>query len=62
MTWNDVKRVDGGQGNVWKYVFEKGDAVAEAVLYRYPTFNDRTVILLLDAERVPGGLPLLRSR
>lgn len=55
MTWNDVKRVDGGQGNVWKYVFEKGDAVAEAVLYRYPTFNDRTVICCSTQSGCPVG-------
>lgn len=31
----EVKRFDSSEGNVWKYVFDFGDAVAEAVLYRY---------------------------
>lgn len=55
MTWDKAKRIDGGQGNVWKYVFEKQDAVAEAVLYRYPTFNDRTVICCSTQSGCPVG-------
>ena len=39
-----VKRFDSSEGNVFKYVFTKEDAVTEAVLYRYNTFYDRTVI------------------
>lgn len=39
-----VKRFDSSEGNVWKYVFDFGDAVAEAVLYRYESFNKRTVL------------------
>ena len=31
----EIKRFDSSEGNVWKYVFDFGDAVAEAVLYRY---------------------------
>lgn len=54
-TWNDVKRVDGTAGNVWKYVFTKSDAVAEAVLYKYPTFNDRTVICCSTQSGCPIG-------
>lgn len=39
-----VKRFDSSEGNVWKYVFDFGDAIAEAVLYRYESFNKRTVL------------------
>lgn len=54
-TWTDVKRVDGGDGNVWKYVFETKDAVAEAVLYKYPTFEERTVICCSTQSGCPVG-------
>lgn len=30
--------------NVSKYVFDFDNAVAEAVLYKYPTYEERTVI------------------
>lgn len=53
--WKDVKRIDSKEGNVWKYVFEKNDAVAEAVLYRYPTFEDRTVICCSTQSGCPVG-------
>jgi 23S rRNA (adenine2503-C2)-methyltransferase len=37
-------RIDGVDTRVTKYVFEFSDAIAEAVLYRYPTYEERTVI------------------
>ena len=44
-TWNDIKRFDSAESsNVSKFVFEKETAVVEAVLYKYPTYEDRTVI------------------
>lgn len=42
--WDDVKVIDSKDQNVKKYVFTKDTAVAEAVLYKYPTYADRTVI------------------
>jgi 23S rRNA (adenine2503-C2)-methyltransferase len=30
--------------NVWKYIFHFKVAIAEAVLYRYNSFEDRTVL------------------
>lgn len=42
--WNDIKRIDSSDKNVAKFVFKKDTAVAEAVLYKYPTYEDRTVI------------------
>lgn len=42
--WNDIKRIDSSDKNVSKFVFKKDTAVAEAVLYKYPTYEDRTVI------------------
>jgi len=53
--WNDIKRVDDAAENVCKFVFTKGDAVAEAVLYRYPTYRERTVICISTQSGCPVG-------
>lgn len=53
--WTDVKTIESKEGNVWKYVFTKDDAVAESVLYRYPTFNERTVICCSTQSGCPVG-------
>jgi len=42
--WKDIKKINSSDLNVSKFVFTKGDAVAESVLYKYPTYEDRTVI------------------
>lgn len=51
----DIKRFDSSEGNVWKYVFTKTDMVAEAVLYRYMSFYDRTVICCSTMSGCPVG-------
>jgi len=51
----DVKRVDSKDENVSKYVFDFGNAVAEAVLYKYPTYEDRTVICCSTQSGCPVG-------
>lgn len=53
--WNSVKTIPSETGNVWKYVFEGTNAVAESVLYRYPTFADRTVICCSTQSGCPVG-------
>lgn len=55
MNWKSVRCLDSANENVWKYVFERDNAVAEAVLYRYPTFNDRTVICCSTQSGCPVG-------
>jgi len=50
-----VKRVDSSDENVCKYVFDFGNAVAEAVLYKYPTYEDRTVICCSTQSGCPVG-------
>lgn len=50
-----VQRFDSSEGNVWKYVFDFGDAVAEAVLYRYDDFYTRTVICVSVQSGCPVG-------
>lgn len=42
--WTETKKICSTNENVFKYVFTKDNAVAESVLYKYPTFKKRTVI------------------
>ena len=59
--WESVKRFDSAEGNVAKFVYEKLDratskpAVVEAVLYRYPTYAERTVICCSTQSGCPMG-------
>lgn len=53
--WQDIKRVDDEAENVTKFVFTNGTAVAEAVLYRYPTYRERTVICISTQSGCPVG-------
>lgn len=51
-----IKRFDDSSGNVWKYVFHFAQgAVAEAVLYRYGSFQRRTVICVSVQSGCPVG-------
>jgi len=50
-----VNRIDSTDDNVSKYVFDFGNAVAEAVLYKYPTYEDRTVICCSTQSGCPVG-------
>jgi 23S rRNA (adenine2503-C2)-methyltransferase len=54
-TWNNVRCIASSDENVNKYVFEKDDAVAEAVLYKYPTYEDRTVVCCSTQSGCPIG-------
>jgi 23S rRNA (adenine2503-C2)-methyltransferase len=53
--WINIKRIDSTNQNVSKFVFTAGDAVAEAVLYKYPTYEDRTVICCSTQSGCPVG-------
>lgn len=55
MIWDKAQRVDSSNKDVFKYVFTKGDAVAEAVLYKYPTFEERTVVCCSTQSGCPVG-------
>jgi len=56
--WEKVQAIQSSDENVRKYVFtsegERG-AVAEAVLYKYPTYEDRTVICCSTQSGCPVG-------
>lgn len=53
--WTNVKRIDDDAENVAKFVFTKPDAVVESVLYRYPTYAERTVICCSTQSGCPVG-------
>lgn len=59
--WQIVRRFDSEEGNVAKFVFEKEShaslkpAVVEAVLYKYPTYEERTVICCSTQSGCPIG-------
>jgi len=55
MTWENVKILKSETSTVRKYIFEKEDAVAEAVLYRYPSYLERTVICCSTQSGCPMG-------
>ena len=54
-TWEKVRRIDSSNPMVFKYVFEQPNAVAESVLYQYPTFEERTVICCSSQSGCPIG-------
>lgn len=53
--WTNVQRLDSSEGNVWKYIFTKDDIIVEAVLYRYESFEERTVICCSVQSGCPVG-------
>lgn len=55
MSWDDIKVIASNEENVFKYVFKTDDAVAESVLYKYPTFEDRTVVCCSTMSGCPIG-------
>jgi 23S rRNA (adenine2503-C2)-methyltransferase len=55
MSAQDIRRIDSSDENVSKYVFDFGTAVAESVLYKYPTYEARTVICCSTQSGCPVG-------
>lgn len=55
MTWNNIKRIDDEAENVAKFVFTNPSAVVESVLYKYPTYEERTVICCSTQSGCPVG-------
>jgi 23S rRNA (adenine2503-C2)-methyltransferase len=53
--WSDVKVVASKDTSVLKYVFTKEDAVAESVLYAYPSYDKRTVVCCSTQSGCPIG-------
>ena len=53
--WNNIKEINSTDCNVKKFVFTQDSAVAESVLYKYPTYDDRTVICCSTQSGCPVG-------
>lgn len=53
--FEDIKTIQSSDENVMKFVFGSDNAVAEAVLYKYPTYYDRTVICCSTQSGCPVG-------
>ncbi len=53
--FDDIQIVKSAETTVKKLVFKKDSAVAEAVLYKYPTYEDRTVICCSTQSGCPVG-------
>lgn len=53
--WDSIKHIEDPAQSVTKMVFAKADAVAEAVLYRYPDYATRTVICCSTQSGCPVG-------
>lgn len=51
----DIRVIQSAESSVKKLVLTKPDAVAETVLYRYPTYEDRTVICCSTQSGCPVG-------
>ena len=52
-----MKTFESSEGNVWKYVFDEefDGAITEAVLYRYGSFKERTVLCISVQSGCPVG-------
>lgn len=53
--WNDIQCIQSSENNVCKFVYTNDNAVAESVLYRYPTYEKRTVICCSTMSGCPVG-------
>lgn len=53
--WSEINQIKSKDENVSKFVFKRDDAVAESVLYKYPTYEDRTVICCSTQSGCPIG-------
>jgi 23S rRNA (adenine2503-C2)-methyltransferase len=53
--FNKINCLESSEKNVWKYIFTKDDAIAEAILYKYNDFYERTVICCSTMSGCPVG-------
>lgn len=51
----EIKKFADPEGNVWKYIFHLDGAIAEAVLYKYGSFKERTVMCVSVQSGCPVG-------
>lgn len=55
MNWKEITKLQSSDMNVCKFVFKSDNAIAEAVLYKYPTYEERTVICCSVMSGCPVG-------
>jgi 23S rRNA (adenine2503-C2)-methyltransferase len=53
--WTNINVFEDEAEHVKKYVFEKDDIAVESVLYRYPTYGERTVLCISTMCGCPMG-------
>lgn len=53
--WTNIRRIDDEAENVCKFVYTNDTSVAESVLYKYPTYAERTVICCSTQSGCPVG-------
>lgn len=53
--WNEIKKFEDEKENVIKFVYTNDNAVVESVLYKYPTYDERTVICCSVQSGCPVG-------
>lgn len=51
----NIEVMESSEGNVWKYIFTTDKTIAEAVLYKYNSFEERTVICCSVQSGCPVG-------
>lgn len=53
--WKNIQVFDDPKEHVKKYVFERDDIAVESVLYKYPTYQERTVLCISTMCGCPMG-------
>lgn len=53
--WDNIEEKTCDDSSVKKYIFTKSDAIAESVLYAYPTYQERTVMCVSCQTGCPMG-------
>lgn len=53
--FDDIKKIDGKNKNVSKFVFQNKDKCVESVLYKYPDYKTRTVLCISTQCGCPVG-------
>lgn len=53
--WETIEEINGANPDVMKFIFKQKDAIAESVLYKYPTFEERTVMCISTQTGCPMG-------
>lgn len=53
--WDSIEELQSTDTDVKKFIFKKEDAIAEAVLYKYGTYTERTVMCISTQTGCPMG-------